>query len=111
MLPASHDSDRDRHLEVILHAYLQAVDAGQAPERDALLRGYPEFATELASFFADQDRVARLAQVIAEPAQVPRVADAPTLPPGEASMPAPRARLRYFGDYELLEEIARGGMG
>ncbi len=34
---ASHDSARDHQLEAILHAYLQAVDAGQAPDRDALL--------------------------------------------------------------------------
>ena len=55
MNAASHDSARDRQLEEILHAYLQAVDAGQSPDRDALLRQHPEFASELAAFFSNQD--------------------------------------------------------
>src|SRR2546423_820227 len=108
MTPASHDSARDRQLEEILHAYLQAVDAGQSPDRDALLRQHPQFASELADFFADQDEVARLAQGMADTAiHVPRVADVPTSAPGEAAVPSPGTQIRYFGDYELLEEIAR----
>src|SRR5207249_4857847 len=51
----------------------------------------------------------------ANPAETNVVADfqeAPTLPPeGPAPAGAPFGKVRYFGDYELLEEIASGGMG
>jgi eukaryotic-like serine/threonine-protein kinase len=112
MNPASHDSSKDRQLEEILHTYLQAVDAGQPPDRDALLRNHPDLAPELASFFANQDQVAQLARAMADPV-VPAFSagEAPTLAPSESPMPGPGTQLRYFGDYELLVEIARGGMG
>jgi WD40 repeat protein len=104
MNPLSDGSTKDRRLEEILHAYLQAVDAGQAPDRGELLRQHPEFAAELAAFFADQDEVARLAQGMADPAGL-------TSASAEGGVPPVGTQLRYFGDYELLEEIARGGMG
>jgi len=54
MNPASHDPAKDRQLEEILHAYLQAVDAGQAPDRDALLRQHLDCATELTQAYSTQ---------------------------------------------------------
>jgi serine/threonine-protein kinase len=111
MTPASDESAKDRQLEAILHDYLQAVDAGQSQDRDALLRQHPEFASELAAFFADQDEMSQLARGMVEPAARAQPAtEAPTLAPGE-SPPTPLGVVRYFGDYELLEEIARGAMG
>jgi WD40 repeat protein len=98
---------REKRLEEILHAYLQAADAGEAPDQQEVLRQHPDLASELAAFFADQEQLARLARSLPAAA-----GEATTTPPGD---PAPAdtslGRVRYFGDYELLEEIARGGMG
>src|SRR5262249_38438777 len=102
-------SVREQRLQEILHAYLQAVDAGQAPDREALLGDHPEFATELAAFFADQDKIERLAEPMRPEATGPEAAE--TISPAGNGAVAPGTKVRYFGDYELLEEIARGGMG
>jgi len=90
------DFDAGADLDEIIATYLKAAQAGTAPSREELLARYPAFATELAQFFADQERFQRLAKPI-------RAA--------VTGMPAIGTKLRYFGDYELLAEIARGGMG
>ena len=88
-------SPEDR-LDDAIAAYLRAAEDGEPPDRQEWLAHYPELASELNRFFADRDRFERLAEPV-------RAAVAPVPPVGTT--------LRYFGDYELIEEIARGGMG
>src|SRR6516165_6511662 len=94
-------TERERRLDEIATAYLQEIERGNAPRPAEWLARYPDLAEELAAFFAAQDQVAQLA--------APLRAAAPA--PEAAATPGNLGTVRYFGDYELLEEIARGGMG
>src|SRR5438045_538667 len=97
-------ASREQRLHEVIAAYLEAVEAGAAPDRAGLLARHPDLAADLELFFRDHDRMCRAAA----PSD-PR--DVPTLGPGEAHPRGfvPRT-VPYFGDYELLEEVARGGM-
>src|SRR5262249_31364010 len=81
----------------VLLDYLRAIDAGQAPERGELLRRHPDLADDLRAYFADQDRIERLAQPIHH--------ELPGEPPTGVL-----DTVRFFGEYELLNELARGSM-
>jgi hypothetical protein len=85
-------SDRERLLDEVVTAYLKEAGGGRTADPDAWLARYPELASELKEFLADRAAVERLA--------VPLRSVAPAGLPTEA-----------VGDYVLLEEIARGGMG
>src|SRR5262249_38543764 len=78
--------NQEQHLEAILAGYLAAVDAGNAPSPAEVIARHPGLSEELSQFFADEARLQQMAP--------------------------PRGTLiRYFGDYELLEPVGRGGMG
>jgi WD40 repeat protein len=97
---------KDQRVQAILHDYLLALDKGQAPDREEILQRHPELATELQAVFADQDRLDQLARSLRS------APEPPTLAPNEApASDMPLGVVRYFGDYELLAEVARGGMG
>jgi WD40 repeat protein len=106
---------REERLNEVIAAYLEAAEGGRAPGRGKWLAAHPELAGELAAFLDNHDRL------VADAAPLRAAAPPPdpdaTLPPAAvaATLPlppaAPLGTVRYFGDYELLEEIARGGMG
>jgi WD40 repeat protein len=104
--PSHEPSETDPRLDDAIAAYLEAVEAGQVPDRDEWLSRHADVADGLRAFFANHDRLAGLAAPLRAPA-----AEAPTPAPGAAAADAALGTVRYFGDYELLEEIARGGMG
>ena len=98
----SENSTKDKRVNEIVADYLRSIERGELPDRTALLARHVDLANELTAFFADHDRFRRAAAPLA---------DALTLPPSESPESGPKRTIRYFGDYELLEEIARGGMG
>ena len=133
--PEPDNSPHEERLSPIIAEYLEAEQSGKAPDRETLLGAYPNLADELRLFFADHDRM----NAVAEPLR-PRsshdgrtLAQQSTLPPrvqnetaeepmqptevfgaaasGSTVTPSLGTRGRQFGDYRLLQEIARGGMG
>jgi WD40 repeat protein/tRNA A-37 threonylcarbamoyl transferase component Bud32 len=102
--PTSSQASGVSPLDAIIAAYLEQVEAGAAPDREALLAGHPELAEALRLFFADYDRLDRQAAELRLSADRDRT----TEPTGQAEDPP---GVRSFGDYELLEVIAHGGMG
>src|SRR5262245_32700580 len=112
-------------LSVVIASYLQALDAGQVPDRSAIIARHPHLASELGRFFDDQDQVKEMAGVIRDaPAMAART---PTDARDDAGPPLSEGRTtgpdaagdgpgrapppRTVGEYEILGELRRGGMG
>jgi tRNA A-37 threonylcarbamoyl transferase component Bud32/tetratricopeptide (TPR) repeat protein len=95
----------DDQLGTVLAACLETGDRGEADLQTWVSR-YPEFVAELTDLFEGQTQVERLAaqlRTVVQAAQMPTPAAATTL--RAFDLPC------RFGDYELLEEVGRGGMG
>jgi serine/threonine protein kinase/Flp pilus assembly protein TadD len=82
-----------------LEEYLAAVEAGQAPPREEFLARYPELADDLDACLAALRLIGRAAAGPRSVAAALAQAQAPDLAPGQ------------LGDFRLLRELGRGGMG
>jgi WD40 repeat protein len=107
MPESSSSGEREQRLEQVLAEYLHAEAAGSPPDRAELIAQYPDLAAELESFFHNRAAVERLAEPLRQQAEW----NLATVGEEQTSGSDTGVRVRYFGDYELLEEIARGGMG
>jgi WD40 repeat protein/serine/threonine protein kinase len=84
-------AELSRRFQEVLAAYLEAREKGQSVDPQALLRAHPELAKDLQEFFANERRFASAAAGLAAT--------------------GPQLTRAVIGDYEILGEIARGGMG
>jgi eukaryotic-like serine/threonine-protein kinase len=85
--------DRRNH---ILLAYVEAIEAGHDPDRGQLLAAHPELREDLETFLASHDKVARLTAPLRDVRETPN---------------APAPSIGEIGDFRLLREVGRGGMG
>src|SRR5262245_29714968 len=81
----------DARLATVLRAYLEAQDAGTAPDRAELLARHPDLSEELTAFFETADFVQECKR---------------RLVPTSLTCSPPA-----IAGYEIQEEIGRGGMG
>src|SRR5262249_11554483 len=89
-------ADREERLNEVLLAHVEALQAGRAPDRQQLLAEHPDLRDDLEAFFAGHDEVERLTAPLRGAAR-------------EAFAGA--SDLGQLGDFRLLREVGRGGMG
>jgi serine/threonine protein kinase len=95
---ARRASEGEDRLNEALLAYVEALQAGRAPDRGQFLAAHPDLRGDLEEFFAGHDEVERLAVVLREGGE-------------RNSQPRSAPDIGELGDFRLLREIGRGGMG
>ncbi len=94
----------------VIADYLGAIDRGEEPKPEDIIARHQEIAEELTAFFDDCHDFGQATAIYRN------LLDQETKPSGvpvkTLNTPGSPASLNHqFGDYELLEEIDRGGMG
>jgi serine/threonine-protein kinase len=104
------EAAHDELLAQLFAELTEQLRQGRQPDVEAVARQHPQLAAELRELLAAVrvvDEVLRLPP----DAQATVLVPPPSTPTGDQSMSSTASLPRRFGDYELLEELGRGGMG
>jgi serine/threonine protein kinase len=94
----TNDSDHEDRLNEVLLDYVEALQAGRDPDRRQLLAAHPDLRRDLETFFAGYDGMEQVAAPLRHATKESESRDA--LP-----------EIGQLGDFRLLREVGRGGMG
>jgi WD40 repeat protein len=100
-IPNKSQSSSETRLVEVLDAYLAAAQEGRAPTREELLAAHPELAADLETCLASLEFI-RQASLSASP-----LVGHPTAIEGDQG----DSGLGDLGDFRILREVGRGGMG
>ncbi len=125
-----HATQRSRRLFGLIGEYYTELASGVAPDRQALLDLHPDLADSLWRAFIEHDRFDYATRSLAGASvltSTKREQGAAIVPDGDLTLSRPHAldgaaahgdsrrphdhAVKCLGDYELLGELARGGMG
>ena len=107
------DDTSEETVDSLVAACAEARRTDRKTDCDSIVERHPEFAAEIAIFLDDYDQVERklapLRELLSSASGIP--GETPTLANGGAAAQPRQTAGSSFGDYELLSEISRGGMG
>lgn len=90
---------RDDLIDAAIADWFEAVEQGRAPDPQEFVGRYPDLKDELLTFLADRQRFKQVA------------ADFDTATFSNQAQPVSEPAGRRLGDFEIVREIGRGGMG
>jgi serine/threonine protein kinase len=102
------DSGRERRLNAVIAEYLEAAQLDRAPDHREFLDRHWDLTDGLASFFENEDLMKRLAGL---PAAIACTGTCHQSRFPQSIAHSEVTDARGLGPFELLNEIARGGMG
>jgi serine/threonine-protein kinase len=100
-------SGHDERLAQVLAELTDQFRRGERPDLQPFAEKHPDLAPELREIWP----ALVLAEELSKPAPASLVTQEVSPIPSSSETPPPPGLPRTFGDYELLEEIGRGGMG